>query len=612
MTSTHSENDSIQNGCSWGYILRIAKQHRRRLIQANIIAIIASLCSIPVPLLMPLLVDEILLQKPATLVAIVHGITPATWHSAILVISVILLFTLLLRILSLALNVLQARQFVIVAKEITFRIRKAVLLQLERISMTEYETLGSGTVASRLVTDVETIDQFIGTTISRFLVAILTLTGVACILLWMHWQIALLLLLINPAVIYFTMLFGKNVKQLKKNENSAFELFQQSLNETLAGIHQIRASNREKHYLDRLVEQAAQVRSHGIAWAWKCDAANRLSFSVFLLGFDLFRAVAMGMVLLSDLSIGQMFAVFGYLWFMMAPVQEILNIQYAFYSAQAALQRLNELLQCQQEVLPTLHEDPFSGQDTVGITVCNLHFSYHTGAKVLTDISLQVKPQQKVALVGTSGAGKSTLVQLLIGLYRGYQGEILYNGVPASHIDITTLRENVGVVLQQPVLFNSTIRQNLCLGRIHAEHELWQALEVAQLGTTVRALDEQLDTLIGRSGLRLSGGQRQRLAIARMVLSQPRVVILDEATSALDAETEYLLYTALCKTLRDCTMIIVAHRLSAIKQADLIYVFADGKICEYGDSRKLLNSNGLYSRLYSIYQQQTTAQSNYA
>jgi len=584
---------------NWQYILNIAKQHKHQLILANIIALIATLASVPVPLLLPLLVDEVLLNKPGIVVNSINSITPSLWHSPVLYISSILVITLFLRLAALVLNVFQTRQFTIIAKDVIFLIRRTLLLRLSSVSMSEYETLGSGTVASYFVTDLATVDEFVGSTLSRLLVAVLTVIGVAIILLIMHWQIALLILLANPIVIYFTTILGKRVKELKKNENSAFALFQQSLVETLDSIHQIRASNREKHYLQRIIEQAREVKNHGIAFAWKSDTAGRLSFVVFLFGFDIFRAVAMVMVIYSGLSIGQMFAVFGYLWFMMAPVQEILNIQYAFYNAKAALGRINELLKLKLEPDYPHIINPFENKNTVGISISDLHFAYghdDDSVDVLNGINLKIEPGEKVALVGASGGGKSTLVQVLIGLYPAKSGSIFYDGIPVTQI------EHVATVLQNPALFNDSVRINLTLGRELEDKDLWHALEIAQLKETVEQLPNKLDTIVGRQGIRLSGGQRQRLAIARMVLSEPNVVILDEATSALDAETEYHLHTALADFLKDKTTIIVAHRLSAIKQANHVYVFEAGTIGEQGTHGELLSQDGLYSKLYGVRQ----------
>ena len=586
----------------WQYIIRIAGNHRNELILANIIAVLATIASVPVPLLLPLLVDEVLLHQPGVVVATINSFTPEVWHNPVLYITAILILTIVLRFISLILNVWQARQFTFISKDVIYRIRRALLCHLEKVSMSEYETLGSGTVASYFVTDLNTVDLFVGTTVSRLLVAVLSIIGVAIILLWIHWQLALFILFANPLVIYFTMVLGKHVKELKNRENAAFGIFQQALTETLDSIHQIRASNRERHYITHIIEQAREVKDHGIAFAWKSDAANRLSFMVFLFGFDVFRAVSMLMVIFSGLTIGHMFAVFGYLWFMMSPVQEVLNIQYAYYSAKAALNRINYLVGLHQEPAFPHVIDPFRGKNTVGIRIENIYFAYGEGPDVLNGISLSIEPGEKVALVGASGGGKSTLVQVLIGLYPASSGMIYYDGVPVDQIGLDVVRENVATVLQHPALFNDTVRMNLTLGREIPDADLWQVLDIAQLTETVRNMANGLDTIVGRQGVRLSGGQRQRLAIARMVLSDPRVVILDEATSALDAETEYNLHVAMNDFLSQRTTIIVAHRLSAIKQANRVYVFEDGQISEQGSHRALLSQNGLYAKLYGVHQ----------
>ncbi|MEN8261025.1 MAG: ABC transporter ATP-binding protein [Pseudomonadota bacterium] len=547
---------------------------------------------------MPLLVDEVLLNQPGIAVETINRMAPADWHGPVLYILAVLFLTLVLRIVALIFNIIQARRFTRISKDIIYRIRFGLIRRLQTISMAEYETLGSGTVVTHLVTDLDTLDTFIGSTVSKLLLAVLTIVGTALVLLWIHWQLAVFILFLNPVVIYFTKLLGRQVKNLKKKENTAFEAFQLALTETLDAIHQIRASNRERYYMLRLADAARSVKDHSISFAWKSDAAGRVSFLVFLFGFDVFRAIAMFMVFYSDLTIGQMLAVFGYLWFMMGPVQEILGIQYSYYGAKAALSRINRLLDLKQEPRYPHREDPFTGKKTVGVHVENLHFSYGTEGDVLNGITLDIKPGGKVALVGASGGGKSTLVQVLIGLYPATRGKIAFDGVPIERIGLDVVREHVVTVLQHPVLFNDTIRGNLTLGRTHSDAELWQALEVAQLKESVMKLEHGLDTLVGRLGMRLSGGQRQRMAIARMILSDPKVVILDEATSALDTETEHRLHEALSQFLENRTTIIVAHRLSAVRQADQVYVFEDGSIIEQGPHAALLRCNGLYAKLY--------------
>ncbi len=583
---------------TWSSIRDIALEHRPQLILANGVAILATLATVPVPLLMPLLVDEVLLEKPGVTVNTINQLFPASWQSPVFYILVILLLSVVLRLIAIGFNVYQTRLFTIIAKDITFRLRSTLIHRLQSISMAEYETLGSGRVVAHMVTDINTIDGFVGSAVSRFLIAVLTLTGTAVILLWMHWQLALFIIFLNPLVIFFTMLMGKRVKDLKKKENSAVELFQQTLAETLDAIHQIRSSNREKHYISQLIDSAAQVKTSASSFAWRSDAANRLSFLIFLFGFDGFRALAMIMVLFSDLSIGQMLAVFGYLWFMMSPVQEILGMQFSLFGAKAALGRINQLMDLKLEPRYPHLVNPFTDKKTVAIHIENLQFAYGSGQNVLNGITMDIKAGEKIALVGASGGGKSTFIQVLIGLYPPTAGSIYFDGVPVTDIGLDIVRENVATVLQHPAMFNDTIRANLTLGRHHSDQELWKALEIAQLREMVEGLEHQLESIVGRSGTRLSGGQRQRLAAARMVLSNPKVVILDEATSALDTETEDKLHSALSDFLLHRTTIIIAHRLSAVKQADRVYVFEDGWISEQGGHDELIDQKGLYAKLY--------------
>jgi ATP-binding cassette subfamily C protein len=559
----------------------------------------SALLSVPVPMLMPMLVDEVLLDKPGKIVAFLQAALPTAWHGPVAIIVAVMLVTMALRLASLMLAVLQTREFTRIAKDISYIIRKKLLAHLQTISMAEYETLGTGAVTSHFVTDVNAVDEFIGSTLSKFIVAVLTVIGVAAVLLWIHWQLALFILLMNPVVIYFTMVMGKKVKTLKRSENNAFEIFQQALSETLDGIQQIRASNREGHYLERVTARARDLREHLAAFGWKSDAANRLSFFIFLMGFELFRATSMVLVLLTDLSIGEMFAVYAYLWFMMNPVQEILSIQYSYYSANAALERINRLLRLEQEPVYPHNINPFDGRHTVGLRVENICFSYGEEFNVLDGVSLEIAAGEKVALVGASGGGKSTLVQIILGLYPAKSGELYFDGVNIRDIGLDVVRENVATVLQHPAMLNDSVRENLCLGRELDNETLWQAVEIAQLRDVIEAMPKGLDTIIGRSGIRLSGGQRQRLAIARMILSNPKVVILDEATSSLDTETEARLHDAMHAFLQNRTTLIIAHRLSAVKQADRVLVFDAGQIIDEGRHDDLISRDGLYRDLYA-------------
>ncbi|MBL4831030.1 MAG: ABC transporter ATP-binding protein [Aliivibrio sp.] len=592
---------------NWSWLIQQAKQYKRRLIIANVIAVLATLISVPIPLMLPLMVDEVLLNKPSSGVDFLNRLLPMQWQQPENYIVVIFLCVIVMRTLSQVLNVLQSRQFTLVSKTITCSIREKMIDKLGRISIRQYETRGSGGINSHIITDIETIDKFIGSTLSRFLISFLTVLGTAVILLWIDWRLGLFILLVNPIVVYFSRKLGNRVKDLKKLENQSFEKFQNRLIETLDGIYQLRASNREKDFLNELKLQANEIKSSADQYAWQSEAASRFSFLLFLLGFELFRAVAMLMVLFSDLTIGQIFAVFGYLWFMLSPVQELLNIQFSWYGASAAIKRINSLLQLEEEKRPQSKVNPFIHRDSASIEIKGVNFSYNEESQVLNDLSLTIPAGKKVALVGSSGGGKSTLIQLLLGVYQQQSGEIRFNSELSEDIGFDIIRDNISVVLQQPILFNDTLRHNLALGADYSDEQLWQALNVAQLSDVMSQLTDGLDTQLGRQGIRLSGGQRQRVAIARMVLSNPKFVILDEATSALDTATERSLHNALNTFLEGKTTLIVAHRLSAVKQADIIYVLEDGKVSQSGTHIELVEQDGLYQTLYGSAQSEVSS-----
>ncbi len=585
---------------TWQRIFDLVLQHKPALIKAHIIAFFATLAIVPLPLLLPFLVDEVLLDKPGVIVHFLNQWVDSDWHTPVYYIVVITLITIVLRLVGLVLGVWQMQQFTVIAKEVAYQIRRDLLARVQGVSMAQYETLGSGSVSATMVNDVNTIDSFLGTTVGKIIIAVFSLVGISIVLFWLHWQLAVFILLLNPLVIYFTMRLGRNVQRLKKDENTALDVFQQSLTETLDALQQVRAANQDKAFFDRIRGHADTIRQQSEAYTWKSDAASRFSFMVFLIGFDVFRGASMLVVVFSGLSIGEMMAIFGYLWFMMGPVQEILAIQYGYSAASGALQRINDVLDLDQEPQYPAKVNPFRENSPVSVAVKDLSFRYSDKKEwVLNKLNFEIKRGEKLALVGESGGGKTTLVQLLLGFYQANSGAVCYGDASITEIGQSTVREHVATVLQHPVLFHQSIRFNLTLGREMSEEVMWQALEQAQLANVVKGLDKQLDSIVGRNGIKLSGGQRQRLAIARMILQDPSVVIMDEATSALDMETERQLYQDLASFFENRTTLIVAHRLSSIKQADRILVFEKGRIIESGTHENLLDLRGVYASLYA-------------
>jgi ATP-binding cassette subfamily C protein len=583
--------------CRLADLIRQALGYRSALIRGNLAAVAATLLTVLIPLFIPMLVDELLLKKSDTLTSwVAEHIAPMSLEGYVLF---FLALVIVLRGLGFLLNVYQVRTFLGISKDIAYRLRKEATEHLERVSLKEYETSSAGAVASRLVTDVSTVDSFIGTTVSKLLISILTLIFTAVVLLMIDWKLALFILLTNPVVVYFTARLARNVGRLKREENRAVEAFQSALTDTLELFQQIRAANKERYFFGRILDQARQLRERSVEFGYRSDRAMRLSFLVFLAGYELFRSVSILAVAYGGLSVGMMLAIFGYLWIMMTPTQDVINFQYALASARAACRRIDTIFAMERE--PEIGgegADPFAGKRAVAVATENLSFAYREERKILKNITLKIPAGSKVAIVGPSGSGKTTLAGLLVGFYPVEEGRILYDGVPHDRISLPTIRRHVHLILQHPKLFNDTMRFNLTLGRKVPEAELRRAIRIAQLEDVVATLEEGLDTIVGRDGVRLSGGQRQRVAIARMILLDPELVIFDESTSALDVHTEARLFGALEEYLRPKTVITIAHRLSTIEKAERIFVLEDGHLVDQGSPEELMaREEGYFARM---------------
>ncbi|HHO42191.1 MAG TPA: ABC transporter ATP-binding protein, partial [Epsilonproteobacteria bacterium] len=578
--------------CTISSLLREIFRYKRLVFLGQLIAIVTTVLITIVPLFIPFLVDELLLGKDGNLTKIladIFGTLEIYWYVLIVLVTI-----LVLRLLATLLGILQTKIFVTIAKKITFALRLNLLNHLQNVSLKEYEGFSVGSMTSKLVTDIETLDGFIGTTVSKLIIAFLTLLFSSIILMVIHWQLAIFILLTNPLVVYFTAKLSRKIGILKKEENRAVGEFQGTLSDTLELFHQIKATNKERYFFDVVRTKTKELKDYAIAFGYKSDVAMKWSFLLFLSGYEVFRAVSILAVAYSDLSVGLMFAVFSYLWVMVGPTQDIINFQYTLATAKSACARIDEIYALEQEATIANPKNPFLGKKNVSIKIQNLFFSYNGTQQILKDISLEIKPGEKVAIVGSSGSGKSTLANIIVGFYPVKEGSISYDGVLAKDTNLSLVRENIHLILQQPKLFNDTIRFNLTLGAFCSEDQIRKAIEIAQLDEVVAQLKDGLDTIVGRDGIKLSGGQRQRIAIARMLLSNPKVVIFDESTSALDTHTEWRLFGALKEFLDSKTVIIIAHRLSTIKNVDKIYVLEDGFLVDSGTPNELLAKESSY------------------
>jgi ATP-binding cassette subfamily C protein len=413
------------------------------------------------------------------------------------------------------------------------------------------------------------------------------LTGIALVMLWMNWLLALLVFMLNPLFLGFSRILGRKTGKLMLRQHEAYQLYQELLNETMELFIQVRASNQERSFFNILRQRAGDIEQASLDYGYRAAVAHSSSALLTSTVVDLFRAMGIGAVVYSDLSIGMMIAFLFYLSTLVAPTQQLMGLVIGYQTCKPGLARVNSLLSLAQEPTYPCKVNPFSGQKTCSLELRDIRFAYADGKSVLHGISLRAEAGQKIAMIGSSGSGKSTLAQIMVGFYPSHSGEILYGGVPIERIGLPVVRQNVALMLQQTLFFNDTIRMNLTLSNGKTDSEIYTALQAALLADYVGQLPDGLDSLIGKNGIRLSGGQRQRLAIARLILSDPAIVIFDEATSALDNSTEFHLYEALAPFLEGRTTIIIAHRTTTIQQADYLYLVESGRVAAEGGYSEL-------------------------
>jgi ATP-binding cassette, subfamily C, bacterial len=589
-----------QHHYSWPVIFSLALKHKSKFIIANVISIVTMLIYLPVPLIIPSLINEVLLKQPGIFTNALSYVLPSDTITPAMIMVSAFLCVLTLRIIEEALKVLQSREFKYISKDIVYQMREKLLLHLNTISIKEYEALGGGKLASYYLKDLDVIDTFLGTSISQAVIAILALMGIITVLLVINWKIALFIFFFNPLSLILMAKFAKKLKQLKSKEHRAYTIFQDALIETIDAIMQIRADHVGRTFINRLINKARVLRDHSIAFEWKSEVVGDLAGMLLFIGVDLYYIVCMVMILLGELTIGMMIALLQYVFQVQHYMTVLINMQSSFYAADAALTRINEALNLSIEECYREKINPFIKNVAATINLKNVNFRYLAKKPILNAINMQFKANRLTAVVGPSGAGKSSLIQALLGFYPIENGEILIDNTNIYDIGFDLIRNHICTVLQNPIIFNDTIRNNLTYGENIDEQILWDALKRAQLHDTIINLTKQLDTSIGKNGIRLSGGQKQRLAIARMLLRPASVVILDEATSALDSKTEYQLYQAISSYLVSKTAIIITHRLSTIVNADYIYVINNGKVVEQGKHQQLLTLKGIYYSLYTL------------
>jgi len=565
--------------------------------RTSLYGIVATLLLLPVPMLIPLLIDEVLLENPGKMTGFISALFG--YSEVWLYILLILLAVVILRFIAFLFNNQKTFYSTKITQKISYLLRHRILHHLERVSLSEYETLKSGGIASKTIQDVESVSAFAGETVTTLLSAALMLVGIAAIMLWINWVLAVLVFLLNPFFLALSKLLGRKTGELLRRQHEAYEVYHEFLNETLELFIQVRASNQERSFFGILQGRAKEIESASLDYGYKASVAHSYSKLLTNTVVDIFRALGIAAVAYSDLSIGMMIAFLFYLSTLVSPIQQLMGLVISYQSTKPALERINTLLSLTHEPhYPHIH-DPFEDRTTTSVELKGINFTYGNGKKVLHEITLKARAGQKIALIGPSGSGKTTIAQIMVGFYPSHSGEICYGDVPIEQIGLPVVRENVALMLQQALFFNDTIRMNLTLSKEKRDEEIYEALKAAQLYDFVKGLEDGLETRIGKNGIRLSGGQRQRLAIARLILSDPKIIIFDEATSALDNLTEFYLYETLAPFLKDRTTIIIAHRTTTIKQADYVYLIEEGRVKAEGTCA-MLQKEGLIKEDFDV------------
>ncbi len=492
-------------------------------------------------------------------------------------------------------------------------VRKHIYEHLQRLSLRFYEDKQTGQLMSRVINDTDLFEQLISHAVPDIVVNVITLVGVTAVLLSLNWRLALLTMIPIPFLVIAMRIYARYVRPAFRERQKELGDLNALLNDNLSGIREIKAFTREDEELMRI--------SHGIdRYRRSLLKALRLMatfqpFVTFTSSLGTLIVIFFGGLLAFSgvLPVADLVAFFLYLDLFYQPIRGLSDSWEQIQSSLAGADRVADLLAEAPELQSPPGAIELTGRANGRISFENVSFSYTEGIPVLENISLEIPSQHVIALVGPTGVGKSTFVSLIPRFYDVTQGSILLDGQDVRQVNLENLRKQVSIVLQDVFLFHGTVRENILFGRPEAtEAEVIEAAKIANAHNFIMALSDGYDTLIGERGIKLSGGQKQRLSIARAILKDAPILILDEATSSVDTETELLIQQALERLMVGRTTLIIAHRLSTVRNANLIVVLEGKHIAEMGTHAELLESKGLYYRLYNVQKQLQPAEDMFA